>query len=512
MKRNGAPFLRNGCAVLAEYADWAPIIMNKKKSIKVNAVLNSLRMILNLVFPLITFPYVSRVLKVDELGKYNFSSSIVSYFMLFAALGIDKFAIREGAKYREDKEKLGEFASQVFTINLISTVVSYIALAFYLLYSNKAADYRICILVFSLQIFFTTIGVEWIYSIFEEYKYITIRSIIFKLISIILLFVFVRHQGDYLKYSVVTVFATVGSNILNYFNVHKYCNLKITFHINWRKMLVPILVIFGTNVAIQIYVNSDTTMLGYLKDDYTVGIYSFSVKIYNMIKNVLVAALTVTIPRLSLYAGQHRDEAYTNLFTRLINSLLLLSVPSMIGLICLSRNVILILGGQRYLAAQPSLIILSIAIIFSVMSTLFNTCILIPYKREKCSLKSSIVSACENIGLNFILIPFLAENGAAFTTVLAEFTMAMMNYISSKDIVKAVFINKKTICNIISIMVGCAGIIFSCLFVCTHIENIIAQTIVAILVSFVVYTVILVALKNPVVKYALVELKNRNNA
>ena len=157
----------------------------KKKSLGVNALLNSLQTILNLIFPLITFPYASRILSVDGMGKFNFSSSIVSYFSLIASLGISTFAIREGAKYRDDRDKISKFASRVFTFNLASTLISYIALAITLLVAPALHKYLTSILLISISIILTTLGTDWIYTIFEEYGYLTLRNIIFKILSFI---------------------------------------------------------------------------------------------------------------------------------------------------------------------------------------------------------------------------------------------------------------------------------------------------------------------------------------
>ena len=158
----------------------------KKRSLGLNAFLNGLKSVLNLIFPLITFPYVSRVLSIKGIGIYNFSNTYVSYFVLIAGLGIATYAVREGAKYRNNNEKINEFASQVFSLNIISTIVAYILLFISLIIFKNLYNYISCILIFSLQILFTTLGTEWIYTIYEDYAYITIRSIIFKIISIIL--------------------------------------------------------------------------------------------------------------------------------------------------------------------------------------------------------------------------------------------------------------------------------------------------------------------------------------
>ena len=166
-----------------------------------NAFLNGLRSVLNLLFPLITFPYVSRVLSVSGIGIYNFSNTYISYFILIAGLGIATYAIREGAKYRNDRRKIEEFSSQIFSINMIATVIAYVLLFASLLIFKNLSNYVSCILIFSLQILFTTLGTEWIYTIYEDYAYITVRSIFFKVISIFLLFLLVKKPEDYLRLS-----------------------------------------------------------------------------------------------------------------------------------------------------------------------------------------------------------------------------------------------------------------------------------------------------------------------
>lgn len=327
----------------------------KKKSLKFNAFINGFRTILNLVFPLITFPYISRILSVEEIGKYNFSDSVVSYFLLIAALGINQYAVREGTKFRDSHADISQFASKVFSVNVVSTGVSYVLLGILLLCSSKLHNYLLCIVILSTQIFFTTLGTEWLYSIYEEYTYITIRSIAFKILSIMLLFIFVRNQGDYIKYAAITVISSVGSNILNYMNARKYCDIRFTLKFDWKIVLKPILVVFASNVAIQIYVSSDITMLGYLVNDHSVGIYSISTKIYTIIKNVLTAVLTVTIPRFALYAGGKDKERYDKLFQKVVNTLIAIIFPAVVGLIMISKNVIMIIAGSNYLSSQPSL-------------------------------------------------------------------------------------------------------------------------------------------------------------
>lgn len=470
----------------------------KKRSLALNAFLNSFRSVLNILFPLITFPYVSRKLDVTGIGIYNFSNSIVSYFLLIAALGIGTYAVREGAKYRDNKDKIRQFASEVFTINICSTIVSYLLLFICLLIFSKLRNYISCILIFSLQIFFTTIGAEWIYQIYEDYTYITVRSIIFQIISIVLLFIFVRSSHDYLNYAAITVFSAVGSNILNFIHARQYCKIHLVFHFNWKVHLIPILIIFGANIANMIYVNSDITLLGLMKNSYVVGIYSVSSKIYQLVKTLIASLLIVTVPRLAMLFGKKKTKEYKDILSKLTNTLLIMVLPASVGLFMLSKEVVLIISGAKYLRATNSLQILCFAYIFSILAWILTDCVLIPAKREKYVLVSMSSSAIINIVLNIILIPFWDENAAAFSTVLAELCMFVVNYHYAKDLVKDVFMSKELGRNFITSLIGCAGIVLMCLLCAWSWDSLIWRTVFSVILSVAVYAVILVLLRNEI--------------
>lgn len=468
----------------------------KKKSLGINAFLNGLRSVLNLFFPLITFPYVSRVLSVSGIGIYNFSNTYVSYFILIAGLGIATYAVREGAKYREDKTKIDTFASQIFSLNIIATIIAYILLFATLIIFDNLHNYVTCILIFSIQILFTTLGTEWIYTIYEDYTYITIRSIVFKIISIILLFLLVKKPEDYLIYAAITVFSAVGSNLLNFFHAQNFVDIKLTTKTNWRYHLKPILVIFASAIAVTIYVSSDTTILGLLKNDYAVGIYSTSVKIYSIAQGLLSALLTVTIPRLAFLWGQKRIREYNHVLSKVLDSLGVLVLPAAIGLIMLSREVVLIIASKKYLPSVNSLRIISWAIIFSIFSWIFSDCVLIPAKRENLVLRNTIITAVENIILNFILIPFMSYDGTSLSTVLAEFTVMIMNGYSCRDIIKPVIFKKNTLKNLLDSIIGCVGIVVVCLLCNLSFNSLILKTIFSVVLSIIMYGAILILLKN----------------
>lgn len=470
----------------------------RKKSLGVNALLNGLRSALNLIFPLITFPYVSRVLSVDGMGIYNFSNTYVNYFVLIAGLGVATYAVREGAKYRDNKEQISEFASQIFTINMVSTLIAYLLLIGSLLIFSNLRNYVTCILVFSLQLFFTTIGTEWLYTIYEEYQYITIRSIVFKIISIVLLFLLVHSSNDYLWYAAITVFAGVGSNILNYIHAKSFCKIKFVRDTNWKYHLKPILVIFASAVAVTLYVSSDTTILGLLKDNYAVGIYGVAVKIYTIVSGLISGLLVVTIPRLAMLIGKRRVKEYSHVLQEVINSVSILGLPAAVGLVMLSKEVILIIAGKKYLDGTLSLQIITWALIFSNYSTIFNQCVLIPLKRESKTLRNTVITGLVNVGLNFIFIPLWSYDGTALSTVIAEFMVMVMNGWSARDYVGPILKSKRTFKSILDSIVGCLGIAMVCVLLKLGISSLILRTVLSIGLSVIMYGAILVFLKNKI--------------
>lgn len=433
-----------------------------QKSLKVNAVLNIIKQICSILFPMITFPYASRVLGKVSYGKINFSQSIISYISMIAALGIINYSIREGAKIRNDRDKINKFANEVFSINVISTVVAYVVLFLLIIFWRRLDGYKALLLIQSLTVLFTTIGTDWINSIYEDYLYITIRYIVCYVISLILMFSLVHSSNDYLFYALSSVASTVLANILNIGYIRKTYNIKIrfTFHINASEHLKPIMIMFGTSVASLIYINSDVTMLGILKDDAEVGLYSVSSKIYSLVKQLMNAMLVVAIPRISHEIGtESKSEVQTHL-RKIIDDLFIVIVPSCVGLFFLSKDIILLFSGAEFESAYTSLMILSIALLLACTACFYINVVMIPYCMENKVLGVTTVSAIVNIVLNLFLIPYWGQNAAAFTTLISELIVLVMGIFYTRDIIPIKFSKSVAIGIVNGIIVGviCAGV------------------------------------------------------
>ena len=465
-----------------------------RNSIRKNAALNGIRRITATIFPVITMPYILRVLQVENVGIYQFSSSVVSYFLLIAALGISTYAIREGAGLREDREKISRFSNEVFALNLMSTAAAYALLGILLVTVPKFHELRTAILLFSIEIFFTTLGVEWIYQINEDYTFITIRSILFQLISLALMFLLVRSESDLYVYIVITVVASVGANVINFAFSKKYFDIRTgrEYFAAWRKHIRPVLIIFSSNVAITIYVSLDILMLGFMTDNYTVGLYTTASKIYTIIKNLMSAVLIVTIPRFSMLAQRGDAEEFNATFRRAFRTILTLLLPASTGVIFLGKEITYLAGGKEYLPGAADLTILGAAIVFSLFAFLYTQCVLIPYHHEKIILCATSISAVSNVLLNLILIPVLRDRAAAITTVIAEAVTCIIAYVCSRRYVRVRGIARE----VLSVAAGCAAIAGICVLMKSLIGGMFPRTAAAVALSVLAYALILLVFKN----------------
>ena len=480
------------------------------KSITRNAFLNIIRSLLALIAPLITYPYVSRVIGAENLGKINYVNSIVQYFVLFAALGISTYGIREGARLRQNRNKLNDFVSECFSINLIMTLISISVLFFIILKFNFFDKYRFLFLIESFLIIFDLFGIEWVNTIFEDYLYITIRTIIVYLISIVLTFILIKSRTDYYKYAILMVGTTGLVSVLNWMHCKKVCTIKIRFTNNSKCHIKPILIFFANKLAVNLYVSADTTMLGAMVSDYRVGIYSVSVKIYSIIKNLLSSIYVVCIPRLAYKIGEKDEVGYRILYTNIVCIMTLLIFPAMLGLFLLSPNIILVLFGNEYIDSILSLRILSFALVFAIYGGLISSVYNVTKRLEKVSLKATILAAILNISLNIFLIPKYQQNGAAITTVIAELVTLIYCCFNAKDIKK--IIDKKALIKCIKdVLLGCIEVLFTILIFQKLILNNFFCILLSVLVSICFYSITLIITKNEFVILFISNIRKKIN-
>ena len=413
----------------------------QQKSLKLNFVMNIILTMSSFIFPLITFPYVSRVLSPSGIGKVSFATSLMSYFSMFAQLGIPVYGIRACAKVRDDREKLTRTAQELLLINLIMDVFSYIVLLGVLVFIPRLREDRFLYVIISSTIILTSIGMEWLYKALEQYTYITIRSIIFKIIALIAMFLLIHEKGDYVVYGIISIFAASASNVLNFINAHKYIGVRPVGNYDLRRHLKPIGVFFAMSCATTVYTNLDTVMLGFMVTDEDVGYYNAAVKIKNILVSIVTSLGTVLLPRASYYIEYGMTEEFKRIGKKALNFVFLIACPMTLYFILFAKEGIFFLSGSAYAEAIIPMQIIMPTLLFIGITNILGIQILVPMGNENIVLYSEIAGAVIDLAINAVLIPRFASAGAAFGTLIAELIVLIVQYITLKKYIIGMFKN-----------------------------------------------------------------------
>ena len=446
---------------------------------------------MNLAFPVITFPYASRILAPEGIGKINFANSVVAFFVTLALLGTNSYATREAAKIRDDKYALSKFTKEILFINIFSTVFSYLFFFILVFTVKKFENYTVLLLICSIKIFFMIFGMDWLYAATEEFQYITIRSIIFQIISIVFLFLFVRSPNDLYWYALFGILSAVGSNICNFIHSRLYVDLSIHCKLEVSKHLKYIFTFFGMTLVANVYAVLDTTMLGFLTNDTQVGYYSAATKIVKMIIGILTSLATVLLPRLSYCIEKQDKNVFSSLLEKSMSVFWLLSMPMTVGIFLLTTPLLSTFSGTQFLDAQiPMKIISPLVFIISTASLLGSP--LSAMRKEKISLVAVICGAITNVTLNFCLIPKYGVSGAAIGTVVAESIVTGVQFIY----LKTFFNNKNFWLNALQAIFATAIMGVAVFFIIDNTSNNILQLALCSSVGIFIYAGILLLFRN----------------
>ena len=481
-------------------------IMEKEISVKRNFIMNTILNASSFIFPLITFPYVSRVLLPVGTGKVAAATSLIAYFAMVAQLGIPTYGIRACAKVRDDKEKLSKTVQELFLINLIMSAAVYVVFFVALFNMKQLSDERVLYVICSTTIVFNLLGMEWLYRGLEQYSYITVRSLLFKFIALILVFILIHDQGDYLFYGVTTIFAAAGSNVMNFINVRKYISLRKYGRYNFKQHIKPVVIFFAMSIATTVYTNLDTVMLKFIQGDAEVGYYNAAVKVKTIVVSLVTSVAAVLLPRVSYYVEQKKFKEFRDITAKAFNLVILMALPLVVYFIFYAREAIIFLSGSAY---EPSILPMQIIMptVFLIgVSNITGLQILVPLGKEHVVLISEIIGAGVNLILNALLIPEYGSIGAAFGTLVAEVVVLIVQLIALKTTIWHIVKKIK----IVKILVACAGA-----WIVTDIVSMIPinSNIIMLMLTFVVYFVlyagILTILKEPLMSEVMTILKRR---
>lgn len=459
------------------------------------------------LFPMITFPYVSRVIMAEGIGQVQFYTSIINYVVLLTSLGIPLYATREIARVRDNVAELSKTTIEIITLNLVLNIIGY-AVIFIMCFTIDEVMQNIPLfLLLSTSIILTTIGCPWFFSGVEDFKYVTLRGIIVRVICIVLLFVFVHDKNDLMYYAAYTVLCSIGNNILNFIRLHKYIHLdslrfqelKIWHHIK------PAFAIFVFNLVTSIYVNLDKVMVGFLKDNESVGYYTAATTISHILLTAVTSLGIVMLPRLSNLVKQGDMDSFYRLAGKSYNFIVTMSLPICAGLIILAPSLIRIFSGDGFLPAIPTLQIVSPIIVAIGISNLIGIQILYPLGKIKIVTISTLVGAIINFSLNFLLIPHFAQNGAAFATICAEICVTLAQFTLARKYMPFKFVDKRFFYCIVSTLI----MMMVCnLFINVGYSDIVNLVTVPVIGIF-LYGMLMMLLKNEIVMEIAQIINNR---
>lgn len=385
-----------------------------------------------ILFPLITFPYASKVLGPEGIGVTNFAESLCRYFMLFATLGIPIYAVREISKINKDKDKISKLFFEILLINIITSVFVVTIYLFIISFFDKFVNYHELYLLGAFYIFINAFSIEWFYNGLSEFKFLAVRTVVVRLISLVCLFLFVRTKDDVIVFFSLNVLVLLINNLLNIYYLKE--KIYFTFQIiNITRHLNPLIIIFLSSLAISLYSLLDTIILGFLKEDYYVGLYSLASKINKIPTTFILAVGAVFLPKL-VSAYQNNDKRnFDELVQKSMQFIVIFSVPICFFIFVTSKVLIALLSNDSFRDANLSLEILTPLTLLIGFSYFFGMQVLLTVGEDKKLLLSVIIGTILSVVLNFILIPVYADRGAAIANLVCEiFITGLTGYFASK--------------------------------------------------------------------------------
>ncbi len=449
-------------------------------SVKFNVLMNMIITSSSLIFPLITIPYASRVLGAGGMGAVAFAQSVSSYFSLVAILGVTYYGVKVCAEVRTNRLALSKVVKEILIILLCSTLVVYLAYTICIFTVPRFISEKALFLEFGVTIWLTSFGMEWFYQALEQYSYITVRSVAFKIIALILMFVLVRNQNDYVLYGFTVIFAGCASNILNILRIRKLIDFSTKQKLEIKRHFKPMVWYTAASIASGMYIQVDIVLLGFLGTNTQVGLYQLVSKIKSVlvtavnsvgnvmlpsgmyiqvdivllgflgtntqvglyqlvskIKSVLVTAVNsvgnVMLPRLSYYKSHNQKDKNDELIAKNLNFVMIMGFAIIALLAICAKPIVLLMGGNGFLGSIPPLRIVGAAVLFSAMNIVLANH-LMSEGQEKAWAVVNMIGLSLAVLCNFMLIKWFGVVGAASSIVICEGCMFAMRAYVCKDL------------------------------------------------------------------------------
>lgn len=476
----------------------------KVKGLKHNFLMYFIRLFTSFGFTILVFPYVARKIGAEGIGKVQYIETINSYFLLFINLGILGYGKREIAQYRDDSIKINNIVNELLSILCITTLLGSIFYFILIVYTNNSVD-KILLIIYSIIIVLNLINLEWFYIGIENQEYITKRNLLVKIVSGVLILFLVKDQKDIYLYAGILVLATAGSNFYNFIELKKYTKLKLVGFKEYKRHLKPLFYLFSSSLALSLSYNLDSLMIKNIVGDIELGYYTLALKFGKLpliIGSTLIAVLS---PRLNNLLSQRNQKEYYNIWNKGINTMFIFYTPCLIGMWLISKSLVLIFGGAKFLPAVNIFKVFSIYIL--IMGFAVSTGVaLSTHRRDREYFISVVLGSILNVIFNIIFIPKIGALGAAIATLITEGVAIIIRILLCRDIFKE--INLLNI-NMVKMLISSIFMGLVVFYITKVITTPLFQVIISGTVGGILYFIGLILLKEDLVCEAINKLKEK---
>lgn len=464
---------------------------------------NMFYQVLTIVLPLITTPYLSRVLGAEAIGIYGYTLSIATYFILFGTLGVAMYGQREIAYVQDQKKKRSIVFWEILILKFCTMAISITIFYFSFCIHNQ---YRVYYCLLIIELVSQAIDISWFFQGLEEFKKTVIRNSIVKIVFCILIFVFIKSSDDLIKYVLIITLSNLLGNFSLWMYIPKYLEKVKLKEIKFLRHFKSVIALFIPQIAIQVYTILDKTMIGKIVVDKSeVGYYEQAQKIVKLLLTIVTSLGTVMVPRMATTFAKGDHEQIKRYMSNSFRFVFMLAFPIIFGIIIVANNFVPKFFGSGYDKVVPIMIIISPIILFIGASNVIGTQYLLPTKRQKEYTLSVVTGAIVNFCLNLLFIPRLLAFGAAITTVIAEFSVTAVQLFCIRKEMSVLEVLKLSWKTLIASIV-----MFVCIYWINfvHLNGFIILAI-QMLVGAIVYGIMLLILKEELLKLILEKFKDR---
>ena len=409
----------------------------KVRSVKFNFFMNLILTGSSVLFPLITFPIVSRALLTDAYGLVGFATSVASWLSLIAMLGVNRYGVREVARVRDNPVQLAKTTREILAVTLASTVVVYACFIVSLFLVERFSADPLLFFVNGFTVICNTLGVTWFFQGIEQYRYITVRGIVVRAVCLVGVVLFVHTPGDYLVYAVLLVASGAVANLVNFFYMFHLLGEGLCeagehggqMHLAPGRHIKPLFVFFVIVAAISIYTTLDTVMLGFMSTNEQVAFYTSAVAVKNAMTAVVSALSNVLLPRAANLLGKGEQAAFKRLVRKAIRVVLLISIPLAAVVSLAATPLMAWYAGEAFAGAGPALSIVALAVVPIGLSVIFCDEVMIQIGMENKCTYIYLAAAAVNFCLNLALIPALGAVGTSLATLAVEVLIAVVEFL-----------------------------------------------------------------------------------